>query len=349
MKPMNLTVGQLAGQLSGQVEGDPNTRLVGLAAVEAAGPTDLTFVVDARRAKLLAGSKAAAALVPANVNTDGIAIALIRVADVNVALTSLLGMLARPEDRPAVGTHKTATVAPSAKIGQDVAIGPGAVVEAGGVIGDGAALCANTYVGSDAVIGAGTVLLPGTVVLHDCRIGRNCRIGPGAVIGAMGFGYGFRNGRHELVPHAGNVEIGDDVDIKANACVDRAKFGSTRIGDGCKIDNLCQIAHNVQMGRGCVLAAFVGIAGSAVLKDYVVLAGQVGVRDNITLGSGVRCGGLSAITHDWPDGAKLWGNPAVDAGKRVRIALLSEKLPELFARLRDVEKKVQALESPKDH
>ena len=151
------------------------------------------------------------------------------------------------------------------------------------------------------------------------------------------------------MPHAGTVEIGDEVDIGACSCVDRAKFGATRIGDGTKIDNLVQVAHNCQIGRGCLLAGLVGLGGSAVLKDLAVLGGHAGVRDNITIGSGVRASAFAAIAQDVPDGSTVVGVPAREAGRQLRIYKTQERLPELRQRLRELEKKVQALESAKDH
>ena len=296
------TVRQLAERLGGTIEGDATATIRGIAALETAGPEELTFVADARRSKALAESKAGAAL-----------------------------------------------VAKDAALGRGVAVGPGVVIGPGAQIAPAAVLCANVSVGAGAVIGESTILYPGTVVERRCRVGRRCRIGPNAVIGSSGFGYFFAAGRHNPVNHIGIVEIGDDVDIGACACVDRAKFGATRVGDGTKIDNLVQVAHNVQIGKNCLLAALVGIAGSTRLKEYVVLGGHVGVRDNITVGSGVQIGACSGIAQDAPDGAVLAGIPAIDAAAWLRGVKLFARSAELYERIKTLEQKVKALESAKDH
>jgi UDP-3-O-[3-hydroxymyristoyl] glucosamine N-acyltransferase len=265
------------------------------------------------------------------------------------AVAQVLALIGEHEGLPPPGVHPSAIVADDAEVGSGVAIGPGVVVGSGVRIGRGAVLCPHVVVGADAVVGDETILLAGTVVERRCRIGRGCRIGPNAVIGSSGFGYYFSAGSHQRVPHTGTVEIGDDVDIGACSCVDRAKFGATRVGDGTKIDNLVQVAHNVQIGRHCVLAGLVGIAGSTVLKDGVVLGGHVGIRDNITLGAGLRCAAFSAIAQDMPDGAVVAGFPAFDARRWLRSVRLFESLAEMHERIRQVEAKVKALESAADH
>jgi UDP-3-O-[3-hydroxymyristoyl] glucosamine N-acyltransferase len=342
-----LTVAQLARQVGGTVEGDGQAVIGGVASLEAAGPEDLTFVADARRNKALATCRAAAAIVGAD--APHAAIPLIRVEDVPAALAAVLEALAEPEDLPAAGIHPSAVVASDARLEANVAIGAGAVVGRGAQLAEGVVLCSNAVVGADVAIGANTILYGGTVVLGGCRVGRRCRIGPNAVIGSSGFGYYFAQGRHRAIRHIGTVEIGDDVDIGACSCVDRAKFGATCIGDGTKIDNLVQVAHNVQVGRDCLLAALVGIAGSTVLKDQVVLGGHVGVRDNVTVGAGVRTGACSAIAQDVPDGAVVSGIPAIAAGKWLRGVQLFARLGELHQRIKQLEKKLQTLESAKDH
>jgi UDP-3-O-[3-hydroxymyristoyl] glucosamine N-acyltransferase len=344
---MRYTIEELAERLGGSIEGDGGVVVTGVASLESAGPGDLTFVVDARRASALAASRAAAAILGGDAPTASMPV--IRVENVEAALATVLAMVGESEKLPPAGIHPTAIVAGDAQVGPGVAIGPGAVVGAGAKLGPSVALCANVTVGPEVTIGAESILLVGTVVEGRCRIGRRCRIGPNAVIGSSGFGYYFANGRRNRVPHTGTVEIGDDVDIGACSCVDRAKFGATRIGDGTKIDNLVQVAHNVQIGRRCALAALVGIAGSAVLKDDVVLGGHVGVRDNITVGSNVQSAACSAIAQDTPEGAAVSGIPAIDARQWLRSVRLFARLSEMHERIKQLEKKVKALESPKDH
>lgn len=347
MEPLHITVEELAGRVGGKVEGDGRKVIAGIAPLDAAGPDEVTFVADARRSGDLAGTKAGAAIVFAA--CPPAALPLVRVANVDAAVACLLRLIGDGEDLPPAGIHPSAIVDPSAQVAADAAIGPGACVGPRAMIGAGAVLCARAVVEADVVIGEQTLLLPGTVVQRRCRIGAHCRIGPNAVIGSSGFGYHFDQGRHERMPHIGAVEIADRVDIGAGACIDRGKFGQTRIGEGTKIDNLVQVAHNVQIGRHCLLAAQVGIAGSAILKDYVVLGGAVGVRDNITIGRGARCSAYSAIAQDVSDGQTLSGIPAIDARTALRSYKLFGRFPEIYQHIQDLDKRIKALESPADH
>jgi UDP-3-O-[3-hydroxymyristoyl] glucosamine N-acyltransferase len=341
------TLGQLAQRLGGSVEGDAGVTVSGLAPVATAGPDEVTFAGDARHAAALAATQAAAAIVARDAPPAGLP--LIRVEDVNRAVADVLEMIGDGEDLPPAGVHPTAVVAADAEIAPGAAVGPLAVVGAGAKVGPEAVLCAHVVVGSGAEVGARTVLLAGTVVVRRCRIGRSCRIGPSAVIGGSGFGYYFDGESHRRFAHAGTVEIGDGVDVGACSCVDRGKFGATRIGDGTKIDNLVQVAHNVQIGRGCLLAALAGVSGSAELGDYVVFGGNVGVRDNIRIGAGVRVGACSCIAHDVPDGARVAGVPAIDGGVWLRSVRQFARLAEMNARIRALEKKVAAFGPSADH
>ena len=347
MKFEPLTVRTVADLVGGATTGDETVEVSSVASLEDAGPGDLTFAVDARRAGRLGQCAAAAAMVPMSV--ESAPMALIRVDDVQAALAALLGGFEQPEDLPPAGVDPTAVVAPDAKVAADAAVGPGVLVGARATVAGGAVLCANVSIGRDAEIGQDTVLLDGVVVRARCRIGRRVRIGPNSVIGHDGFGYYTSDGVHHRIPHVGNVVIEDDVEIGACSCVDRAKFGTTRIGAGTKIDNLVQVAHNVQIGRGCLLAGQVGIAGSTRLGQYVALGGNTGVRDGVTVGDGVRCAACSAIAGDVPDGQVLLGTPARSAAEMLRIIQAWAKLPELIRRVRKLEARLKELEPAEDH
>ncbi|HAU37068.1 MAG TPA: UDP-3-O-(3-hydroxymyristoyl)glucosamine N-acyltransferase [Phycisphaerales bacterium] len=342
-----LTVRRVADWLGATVEGDETAEIRALASLETAGPGELTFAADARREAHLADCRASAVIVgpdaPASKAT------LLRVPDVQKAVATVLSRLACPEDLPAPGVHPLATVADDAQVAADARIGPGVRVGPRAKIGAGTALCANVSVGADVEIGPGCVLREGVAVLAGCRIGARVRIGPNSAIGYDGFGYFFSGGVHHKIPHIGNVVIEDDVEIGACSCVDRAKFGSTRIGAGTKIDNLVQVAHNVQVGRGCILVGQAGIAGSARLGDFVVIGGNAGIRDNVSLGTGAQVAAYSAVASDVPDGQTVAGTPAGPAKEKMRVLMAGEKLPELIKRVKHLEAKVQALESSKDN
>jgi len=347
MKKGPLTVRAIADVVGGTVEGDDSVRIEALAPLETAQGGELTFVVDKKRAARLADSKASAAIVGREVPSAPMA--LIRVPNVQAAMVKLLGCLWEGEDLPPVGVHPTAVVAADAQVAPDAAIGPGVVIGPRARIGPGAALCANVVVGTEAVIGGRTVLAEGVVVRSRCQVGSRVRIGPNSVIGEDGFGYFTVDGVHQKIPHVGNVVIEDDVEIGACSCVDRAKFGSTRVGAGTKIDNLVQVAHNVQIGRGCLLVGQCGIAGSARLGNHVVVGGNAGIRDNISLGNGVQCSAFAAVASDVPDGEIVAGIPAGPAREKYRVVQATEKLPELLKRVRNLETRLGALESSKDH
>jgi UDP-3-O-[3-hydroxymyristoyl] glucosamine N-acyltransferase len=346
MTDWKLTVDQLGHRLGGTVEGDGSVEITGVAGIAEAGPGELTFA-DARRAGRLAGTGASAAIVERD--CPPAPLPLIRVDSVEAAVADLLDEIAPPEDLPPAGRHPSAVVADTAEVDPSAAIGPCAVVGERAKIAPGAVLSAGTFVGAGASVGEETVLYPGTVVLAGCRVGRRCRIGPNAAIGSSGFGYHFADGRHRRIAHAGGVEIGDDVDMGACSCVDRSKFGATRIGDGCKFDNHVQVAHNVQMGRHCVVAAATAVGGSVRLGDYTVIGGHVGVRDNLTIGTGARIGAYSGVGEDVPDGESVLGVPAGPGTETIRIWRHTRRLPEMHRAIRSLEKRLEAIESATDH
>lgn len=343
MPHRNLTVQQIARAIGATVEGDPKAVVSSAASLEHAQPGQITFAIDARRQAPLSACRATAAVVGAGLKApEGMCV--LRVEDPEAAFAHVLGMLAPLEDLPAVGVWPSACVAEDAELGREVAIGPNAYVGPGAVIGDNAVLCANVHVGAGTVIGDATVLFPGVVVHQRCRVGRRCRVHANSVIGADGFGYYFRGGVHHKVPHVGTVEVGDDVEIGACSCIDRAKFGVTRIGDGTKIDNLVQVAHNVQVGRGVLLVAQVGVAGSTSLGDYVVLGGHVGVRDHVTVASGVRAAAFSAIAQDVEEPQEISGIPAIPAREHFRILQMQQRLPEMRRQIKELQARLDALE-----
>ena len=342
-----LTLQAVADVVGGAVEGDGSFVVRALAPLDEATEQDLTFA-DARHAGALSTSRAGAALVEPG-RPPSASIPLVRVASVPEAVFRLLSHLAGPEDLPPAGIDPTATIAPDARIGQDVAVGPGVVIQPGAVIGDRSVLCAHVFVGRDVTIGQDAMLAEGAVVRWGGRIGDRVRIGSNSVIGYDGFGYQTVDGVHHRVPHVGHVVIEDDVELGACACVDRAKFGSTRIERGAKIDNLVQVAHNCRIGAGSILAAMVGVAGSAKLGRYCVIAGHVGIRDNITLGDGVQVGAYGAVLQDVPAGERMLGIPARPAREMIRIWQAEKRLPDLLRRVRELESRLKALESSKDH
>lgn len=312
-----------------------------ISALGSAGPGDLSFLGNAKYKTAVAASKASLVLLPLDfVGEPSDNQLYLFVENPSVALARVC---ARIEQllwpKPPGGIHPSAVVSPTAKIAATACIGPLCVVEDGVEIGEGVFAQASVFLGKNAKIGPDCWLLPGVVVGAECELGARVRLQPGVIIGADGFGYEFVNGRHEKVPQIGHVVIGDDVEIGANSTIDRARFSRTTIGEGTKIDNLVQIAHNVVIGRHCILCAQVGISGSTTLEDYVILGGQAGTGGHITLGKGSKAGGRAGITSDVPAGTYVNGNPAIPYMLERRLVVLHQRLPDLFKRVEFLEQK----------
>jgi len=342
MNPPSRTARQIADLVGGSVEGDQSVQIHWIAPVDQAGEGQLTFAADEKYAARLAESGASAAIV--GDKPESAPMTLIRVDNVQAAVATLLSAMVPEPPAPPPGVHPSAVVDdsavvdPSASVGPCVTIGPEATVAADVV------LLAGARVGGGVTLGRQSRICENAVIADGCHVGSRCIIGPNTTVGFTGFGYFTQDGVHHLVPHVGDVVIEDDVEIGANSCIDRAKFGSTRIGAGTKIDNLVQVAHNVQVGRGCLLVGQCGIAGSVKLGEYVVLGGHAGVRDNIEIGSQVQAAAFSAIAADIPDGEIVAGIPAQPARKALRVSRSQEKLPDLLKRVKTLEAKVKQLD-----
>jgi UDP-3-O-[3-hydroxymyristoyl] glucosamine N-acyltransferase len=336
------TITELAQLTRARLIGDGSAVVSGVASLSGANSSHLCFVRSPGFASEWATSKGAAAIVSATVNAESVHDAdplgrpLLVVPDADLALIAVLTRFAPPPLEPrAPGVHPSSFVHASARIAATAHIGPGCTVMAAAVVGDHAVLVAQVHVGEAASVGASTRLEPGVRVLDRCSIGTHCILHGGVVIGADGFGYSpAPDGRGLIkVPHIGNVVIHDHVEIGANSCIDRAKFGSTIIGMGTKIDNLVQIGHGCVLGRFCILCGTSGLAGSVTLGDGVVLGGGVAVVDNVTIGSGAKIGGLSGVGTDVPANTVYMGIPAGPASewKRTQVALrgLWKMMPQL--------------------
>ncbi len=345
------TTGTIARLLGAELVGRDDLAISGVDSLDRAREGTLTFIRSRAWAAEWPRCRASAAIITRGVEAPGhdpTRRALLIVDDADAAMLKLLGALAPPEARPEPGVHPSAIVDPAAKLGAGVAVGPMCIVGPGTVIGDGTALLARVTLGRDVKIGRACTLHSGVVIQDRCTLGDKCQLHPGVVIGADGFGYApAPDGRGVVkIPHIGNVVIGDDVEIGANACIDRAKIGSTTVGSGTKIDNLVQVGHGVKIGRACMLCGQVGLAGSVILEDGVRLGGQAGVCDNLTVFAGSRVGAASGVTRQ-PDGpGELLGFPARPARHMARVWALWDKLPELVARVRELEKRVSGLGTP---
>ncbi len=328
------TVQQIADRTGGDLLGPGDLIIHGVDQLRTAGPGQITFVRDDHHARLWPASQATAAVVSADVKPMPQAPdrALIHVPNADLAIATVLEMFAPPPPRPDAGVHPTATVDPSAQLGRGVTIGPGCVIARRVRLGDHCVLHANVTVLDDTSVGTGCVLYPGVVVYDRCELGQNVIIHANAVIGADGFGYRPAADGSGLVkiPQIGYVQIGDDVEIGANTCIDRGKFAATTIGHGTKIDNHCQIAHNCQIGPRCLLASQVGLAGGVTIEDGVVLGGQVGVVEHVTIGAGTQVGAQTGVIGDLPPGGVWFGTPAKPKNEALRESAALRRLPKLI-------------------
>ncbi len=337
------TLAELAAELGGTVVGDASTVIRGVAGIREAMPGDLTFLANPRYEAHLSETRASAVI--CDRKPRECAIPLLQVDNPYLAFQRAVRVFRPDVFRPPAGVHPSAVVAPDAELGEGVSIGPHCVVEAGARIGARAVVMAGGYVGAKAVVGEDTYLYPRVTVREECVIGARCILHAGVVVGADGFGFAFDAGRYHKVPQVGNVVIGDDVEVGANTCIDRATTDSTRIGDGTKIDNLVQIGHNVDVGRHCIIVAQVGISGSTKLEDYVTLGGQAGLVGHITIGKGAMVAAQSGVSRDVAQREVVSGYPAVPHSAWKRVSVLLQRLPQLFQRTRALEQKVEALEA----
>ncbi len=333
---MQMTAQTLAQKLGARLEGDPDTLITGVSSVEFAQEGDLVFAESLRYLRLAERSPASTVIVWHDAPSIGKT--LLRAESPREAFARALELFA-PTPRHPEGIDLNAVISPDADLADDVAIGAGCVIEAGARIGRGTVLYPLCYIGHDVHIGEQCVLYPHVTLMHGVKLGNRVVVHSGAVIGADGFGFVTVDGVHRKVPHLGTVEIGDDVEIGANVCIDRAKTGVTRIGSGTKVDNLVHIAHNVQVGEHCLLVAQVGIAGSSQLGRYVVLAGQVGVADHVQIGDGAIVLAQSGVASNLPGGARYFGTPAREHRKQLRNMAYISRLAELFERVKALEER----------
>lgn len=339
-----MKLSELASRIGGVLDGDGTLDIRGVAGIRDAGAGDLSFIANPRYAPEAASTKASAVIVPADWASDCPA-ALIRVKNPDSTFAEAAALFYVPAPRPAVGVHPSAVVAPDVELGEDVSIGPLCVVESGVKIGDGTILMANCYVGYRSEAGADCLLYPQVSLREFVKIGNRTILHNGTVVGSDGFGYSVdKNGVRTKIPQIGTVEIGDDVEIGANTTIDRARFGKTSIGNGVKIDNLVQLAHNVTIGDHAVIVAQVGIAGSTSVGSKTILAGQAGIAGHLKIGAGVIVGPNSGVTKDIPDGMHVLGAPALPVDKMKRMHAGIMLLPKMKERIAALDKRLSGLE-----
>jgi UDP-3-O-[3-hydroxymyristoyl] glucosamine N-acyltransferase len=301
--------------LKGVIVGNTAKKITAPEQLEAATDSEISFIGNKKYEKLWDISKACVAVVNEDIAIDpGENRAFIKVKNADLAMSQILSLFAPPAPLFTIDIHPTAVVEKTASIGNGTRIGAGSYVGPNVQLGENVTIYPNVTILDECTIGKNTIIWPGTVIRERCHIGNDCIFHPNATIGADGFG--FRPDPEKglvKIPQIGNVIIGNNVEIGANSCVDRGKFSSTIIGDGCKIDNLVQIGHNSKLGRFCIMAGNSGLAGSVTLGNGVIIGGSASIKDHTTIGDGAIVGGGSGVTGDIPAGKMMLGYPAVEA------------------------------------
>jgi UDP-3-O-[3-hydroxymyristoyl] glucosamine N-acyltransferase len=337
-----VTLDELARRLECRLDGDGRAEVTRVAALDEAGPGDLTFLSNSKYTSRLASTRASAVL--ADDTVTGAPCPVLRTPQVYLTLARAIALLTPPMRQDA-GISALASVDPTADLGPDVSIAPFVAIGPGARIGARTILEPHVVVARGVVVGDDCHLHAHAVVREGVEIGHRVVLQSGVVVGSDGFGFARRpDGGHEKIPQVARVVIEDDVEIGANSTVDRPAVGETRIGAGTKIDNLVQVAHGVRIGRNVLLAAQVGIAGSTVLEDGVVMAGQSGATGHVRLGAGAIVGAKSAVTKDVGAGEHVAGVPAGDVAAWRESAVLMRRLPEFRETLAQLEARLRALE-----
>ncbi len=333
-----LTLAEIARQVGATLEGDGQVQIADVAPIELAVQGQISFLANAKYARFIETTQASAlVLAPGTLCSR---LPVLRHPSPYLTFARIIDLFHPETRRVPAGTHPSSVVDSSAIIDPSVGIGPLVHVGHGTTIGRDTQVLASAYIDHDVQIGSGCLIYPGVRILHGSCIGNHVILHPGVVIGSDGFGFAPSEQGLYKIKQVGWVEIGDDVEIGANTTVDRGALGPTVIGRGTKIDNLVQIAHNVEIGHHCVIVSQVGISGSTKLGDEVMLGGQVGIVGHLELGDRVSVGAQSGVAKSIPSGETWFGSPAREIHQSKRIIVAIERLPELWKRLRRLEEKL---------
>ncbi|MFA5357003.1 MAG: UDP-3-O-(3-hydroxymyristoyl)glucosamine N-acyltransferase [Candidatus Omnitrophota bacterium] len=339
---MRKSLNELAEFVGGELTGDPATVITGVSGIREAREGDITFVANPKYFPLIEKTSASAIIAPREIKDAPKPI--IRCDNPSLAFAKVISLAVPGESNHPKGIHPAAVIGKGVSLGKGAAIGPYAVIEDNVSIGDNAIIYSGSFIGHDTKIGRDSLIYPNVSIRERVTIGERVIIHSGTVIGCDGFGFAAVEGLHQKIPQVGIVEIGDDVEIGANVTIDRARFEKTVIGSGTKIDNLVQIAHNVVIGKNCIIVAQVGISGSTVIGNNVILAGQAGLVGHISVGDNSVVMAQSGVSKSIPAGTMVWGYPAKPAGTAKRVNACVQSLPKLFDTVSALKKKIEELE-----
>ena len=343
---MEFTAQQIASIVAGRIEGNADTSVHTFAKIEEATEGAITFLANPKYTHHLYNTKASIVLINNDLKLEHeVHATLIRVDNAYDSLAKLL-QLYESMKAPKSGGSPMACIDSTAIIGEDVYIGPLAYIGAGARVGKGSRIYPHAYIGDNVTLGDNCIVYPHATVYHDCRIGHRVILHAGSVIGADGFGFAPNGDTYDKIPQIGIVTIEDDVEIGANACIDRSTMGSTYVRKGVKIDNLVQIAHNVEVGDNTVMAAQSGIAGSTKIGRHCMIGGQVGIAGHLHMDAYTTMGAQAGITNSTKkEGTTILGAPAIDAKAYMKSYAVYRRLPELYAKLNQLEKELAILKN----
>jgi len=329
---------ELRDLIGGEILGNPEVDITGVAGINEARQGDITFLADRKGLKEIGGINASAVIIREEIK--GIGASMLIVDNPYLTFAKALEVFYKKPFK-SLGVSSSAIIGSDVSFGEDVTVYPLAYISNRVILGSRVTISPLVYIGEDVSIGDDTVIYPHVTIRENVKIGKGVIVHSGTVIGSDGFGYVEDCGRHYKIPQVGGVIIEDDVEIGANVTIDRATTGNTLIGSGTKIDNLVQIAHNVKIGKNCIIVAQVGIGGSVEIGDGVMLGGQAGVRDHVKIGDRGMVGAQSGVGGDIPEGEAFSGTPAIPHREWLRAQGIYAKLPELVRRLRELERRIK--------
>ncbi len=339
---MEFTAAQIAEALQGKVDGDDNVAVYNVAPIEKGEKGKLSFLSNPKYAEHIYTTNASIVIVNESFKAEKpVKTTLVRVPDAYQAFATLLSMYEQAQPVPE-GIDEMAKIHESAQMGEKVFVDTFAVIGKNAKIGDKVQIHAQAYIGDNVTIDDGCIIFPGVKIYHDCKLGKEVTIHANAVIGSDGFGFAPKKGEnYQKIPQIGNVIIEDFVEIGANTCIDRATMGSTVIREGVKLDNLIQIAHNVEVGQHTVMASQVGVSGSTKIGKDCMFGGQVGFAGHLEIGDNVKIGAQAGVSGNVKPNETLLGSPAIPYLKERKAIAIYRNLPEMWRRLNEIEKKTE--------
>ena len=340
---MEFSAQQIASFLNGTIEGDPEVKVCNFSKIEEGKPGTLTFLANPKYEHYIYQTEASIVLVNNDFTPEQpIPATLIKVSNAYAALAMLLNLVEQSKVKK-TGIDSTAFIAASAKVGENVYVGNFAYIGENVTLGKGCMIYPYAYIGDNVTIGDNCTLYPHVTIYNSCVIGNNCTFHSGVVIGSDGFGFAPEGDLYKKIPQLGNVVIEDDVEIGANTTIDRAVMNSTVVHRGVKLDNLIQIAHNVEIGENTVMAAQVGIAGSVKVGKHCMLGGQVGLAGHLKIGDHVTLGAQAGVISDIKEGETVLGAPAINAKSFMRSSAIFNRLPEMYRTMGQMQREIEQL------